>query len=71
VVGSVSWKPIVLELAECVGQKPQDELFRKAVTPVRDLAQPMANVRGSVMYKRNMAVEFAFRALREAARRVG
>src|SRR3712207_7206425 len=43
--------------------------WRKLVQPVRDLAQPQANVRGSVMYKRNMAVEFAFRALREAARR--
>jgi CO/xanthine dehydrogenase FAD-binding subunit len=33
------------------------------------LAQPMANVQGSIVYKRNMAVEFAYRALREASRR--
>ncbi|HEV7800262.1 MAG TPA: hypothetical protein VGP15_04220, partial [Burkholderiales bacterium] len=70
VVGSVSWKPIVLDLAECVGQKPVDDLFRQAVAQVRDLAEPIANVRGSAMYKRNMAVEFAFRTLREAAQRV-
>jgi carbon-monoxide dehydrogenase medium subunit len=69
VVGSVSWKPIVLDLAECVGQAPEDAIFRSAVQRVRDLAQPIANVRGSVMYKRHMAVEFAFRALREAAQR--
>ncbi|MGZ8209929.1 MAG: molybdopterin cofactor-binding domain-containing protein [Burkholderiales bacterium] len=70
VVGSVSWKPIVLDLRECLGHAPDERRFREAVQPVRDLAEPMSNVRGSVMYKRNMAVEFAFRALREAARRV-
>jgi CO/xanthine dehydrogenase Mo-binding subunit/CO/xanthine dehydrogenase FAD-binding subunit len=69
VVGSVSWKPIVLDLAQCVGEEPQDAVFREAVKQVRDLAEPIANVRGSVMYKRNMAVEFAFRALRVAAHR--
>jgi CO/xanthine dehydrogenase FAD-binding subunit len=69
VVGSVSWKPIVLDLGECVGEKPEDALLRAAVQPVRDLAAPIANVRGSALYKRHMAVEFAFRALREAARR--
>jgi CO/xanthine dehydrogenase Mo-binding subunit len=69
VVGSVSWKPIVLDLGECVGEKPEDALLRAAVQPVRDLAEPIANVRGSALYKRHMAVEFAFRALREAARR--
>ncbi|HUP93511.1 MAG TPA: molybdopterin cofactor-binding domain-containing protein [Burkholderiales bacterium] len=68
-VGSVSWKPIVLDLAQCVGHAPDDALFRKAVQPVRDLAEPISNVRGSALYKRHMAVEFAFRALREAARR--
>ena len=69
VVGSVSWKPIVLDLRECVGRKPDEDLLRACVQPVRDLADPIPNVRGSAMYKRNMAVEFAFRALREAARR--
>jgi CO/xanthine dehydrogenase Mo-binding subunit/CO/xanthine dehydrogenase FAD-binding subunit len=69
VVGSVSFQPIVLELGQCAGHEPGEALFRAAVKPVRDLAQPIANVRGSAMYKRNMAVEFAFRALRMAARR--
>lgn len=69
-MGSVSWKPIVLDLAECIGEKPRDELFRSTVQKVRDLAEPVSNVRGSAMYKRHMAVEFVFRALREAARRV-
>ena len=50
-------------------QSPTDDSFRNAVQKVRDLAEPISNVRGSAMYKRNMAVEFAFRALREAARR--
>jgi CO/xanthine dehydrogenase Mo-binding subunit len=69
VVGSVSWKPIVLALEQCAGEAPTDTRLREAVQPVRDLADPISNVRGSAMYKRHMAVEFAFRALREAARR--
>jgi carbon-monoxide dehydrogenase medium subunit len=69
VVGSVSWKPIVMDLAQCAGEAPTDARLREAVQPVRDLAEPISNVRGSAMYKRHVAVEFAFRALREAARR--
>ncbi|HYC45407.1 MAG TPA: molybdopterin cofactor-binding domain-containing protein [Burkholderiales bacterium] len=69
VVGSVSWKPIVLDLESCAGQAPDEALFRFAVQPVRDLADPISNVRGSALYKRHMAVEFAFRALRAAASR--
>jgi CO/xanthine dehydrogenase FAD-binding subunit len=71
VVGSVSWKPIVLDLGECVGKPPSDDAFRDAVQKVRDLAEPISNVRGSAMYKRHMAVEFAYRALRQAAQRAG
>ena len=71
VVGSVSWKPIVLDLSDCVGRTWDEALFRKAVEPVRTLAEPMSNVRGSALYKRHMAVEFAFRALRLAAERAG
>jgi len=33
------------------------------VQPVRKLAEPMSDVRGSAAYKREMAVEFAARAL--------
>ncbi len=71
VVGSVSWKPIVLDLADCVGCAPDEALWRKAVEPVRTLAEPISNVRGSALYKRHMAVEFAFRALRQATKRAG
>ena len=68
-VGSVSWKPIVLDLAELAGKRPTGELLRLAVQPVRRLAQPMPDVRGSVVYKREMAVEFACRALATALQR--
>ena len=44
-------------------------MLRAAVQPVRALAQPMADVRGSVTYKREMAVEFAYRALATALAR--
>ena len=69
VVGSVSWKPIVLDLARLVGSAFDVEGVRAAVQEVRTLAQPLANVRGSVAYKREMAVEFAARALLSAWRR--
>lgn len=62
-VGSVSWKPIVLEPAELIGKQLDESAIRNAVANVRKLAQPLADVRGSVAYKRNMAVEFAARAL--------
>ena len=63
VVGSVSWKPIILDLRQLVGQSHSVEILREAVQEVRSLAQPMADVRGSAAYKREMAVEFAARAL--------
>jgi carbon-monoxide dehydrogenase medium subunit len=69
VVGSVSWKPIVLEPRELLGQPLDEALVRRSVQGVRALAQPMADVRGSVAYKREMAVEFAARALLTAWRR--
>ena len=59
----------MLDLAQCVGEAPSEARFREVVQPVRELAEPIPNVRGSAMYKRHMAVEFAFRALREAAQR--
>ncbi len=69
VVGSVSWKPIVLELDSLHGTAFDEDRIRAAAQPVRDLAQPMANVRGSAMYKRNMAVEIGARVLLEAWQR--
>jgi carbon-monoxide dehydrogenase medium subunit len=69
VAGSVSWKPIVLELRDMVGKSFEEALVRRAVQPVRALAQPQADVRGSIAYKREMAVEFAARALLTAWQR--
>jgi carbon-monoxide dehydrogenase medium subunit len=68
-VGSVSWKPIIIEPAQLIGRDFDEVLLRSAVTCVRDHAQPMADVRGSVAYKRAMAVEFAARALLTAWQR--
>ena len=62
-VGSVSWKPIVLEPAGLNGKSFDEASIRQCVAGVHDLAQPVADVRGSIAYKRNMAVEFAARAL--------
>jgi CO/xanthine dehydrogenase Mo-binding subunit/CO/xanthine dehydrogenase FAD-binding subunit len=69
VVGAVSWQPIILDLRELAGQRLTDDVMRAAVQPVRDLAQPMPDVRGSAAYKREMAVEFAYRALARALQR--
>lgn len=69
VVGAVSWKPIILDLEPLAGRRLTPEMLREAVQPVRALAQPMPDVRGSVIYKREMAVEFAARALITAWRR--
>jgi carbon-monoxide dehydrogenase medium subunit len=68
-VGAVSWKPILLDLKELAGQRLSQELLRKAVQPVRGLAEPMPDVRGSAAYKREMAVEFSYRALMKAWQR--
>jgi CO/xanthine dehydrogenase Mo-binding subunit/CO/xanthine dehydrogenase FAD-binding subunit len=68
-VGAVSWKPIVLDLKALAGQRLSQELLRKAVQGVRELAEPMSDVRGSATYKREMAVEFSYRALMKAWQR--
>ena len=63
VVGAVSWKPVVPDLSSLKGAAFDEAKIRAAVQQVRDLAQPLANVRGSAMYKRNMAVEIGARVL--------
>ena len=68
-VGAVSWKPIVLDLKELAGQRLSEDLLRKSIQNVRSLAEPMSDVRGSAAYKREMAVEFAGRALATAWKR--
>jgi CO/xanthine dehydrogenase FAD-binding subunit len=69
VVGAVSWKPIILDLTRLGGKTLDEKLARDAVQNVRELATPMPDVRGSAAYKREMAVEFAARALLRAWRR--
>jgi carbon-monoxide dehydrogenase medium subunit len=68
-VGAVSWKPIVLDLKELSGQRLGDDILRQAVQGVRKLAEPVSDVRGSAAYKREMAVEFTYRALAMALKR--
>jgi CO/xanthine dehydrogenase FAD-binding subunit len=69
VVGAVSWKPIIMDLGQLAGKRLTDDLLREAVQAVRALAQPVPDVRGSVIYKREMAAEFAYRALATALQR--
>ena len=69
VVGAVSWKPVVPELSSLNGSTFDEAKIRAAIQPVRDMAQPLANVRGSAMYKRNMAVEIGVRTLIRAWQR--
>ena len=69
VVGSVSWKPIVLDLDALRGKPLDMDRAREAVAAVHALASPMPDVRGSAAYKREMAVEFAARALMTAWQR--
>jgi len=68
-VGSVSWKPIGLELTQLAGKRLEEAALREAVQDVRARAEPMPDVRGSAAYKREMAVEFAYRALAKAWQR--
>jgi CO/xanthine dehydrogenase FAD-binding subunit len=51
------------------GKRLSEDLLRKAAQGVRDLVQPMPDVRGSAAYKREMAVEFTARALMAAWKR--
>ena len=69
VVGCVSWKPIVLDLAQFTGKPLSEAALRDAVQCVREMAQPASDVRGSTAYKREMAVEWAARMLIKAWQR--
>ncbi len=65
-VGAVAPGPIVREPARLVGSILTITLARVAVRDVAEAAKPIADVRGSVAYKRAMAVELAARALMRA-----
>jgi carbon-monoxide dehydrogenase medium subunit len=68
-IGAVSWKPIVLDLKELAGKRLNEAILRERVQGVRAAADPVSDVRGSATYKREMAVEFAYRALAKAWKR--
>lgn len=68
-IGAVSWKPIVLDLRELAGRRLDEDRLRDAAQIVRSLAEPISDVRGSAAYKREMAIEFAARALLKAWKR--
>ena len=69
IAGSVSWKPIIVELPQLVGTRRDAEIVRESVQSVREAAEPISDVRGSASYKREMAVEFAARAVMTAWKR--
>ena len=48
------------------GRVPNDEVIREAAAQVRDEVDPIADVRGSAEYKREMSEVFVRRALAEA-----
>jgi carbon-monoxide dehydrogenase medium subunit len=65
-VGAVAPAPIVREPSALIGSALTLASARDAVRDVGEAAQPFVDVRGSVAYKRAMAVEFAARALLRA-----
>ena len=70
-VTGVSPSPYGAEEAEDVleGQVPADDLLRRAAAAAAAQAQPVADVRGPIDYKRAMVAEMTVRALRTAVER--
>ena len=70
-VTGVSPSPYAAEEAEDVleGQVPAEDLFRRAAAAAAASAQPTADVRGPVDYKRAMVAEMTVRAIRTAVER--
>jgi carbon-monoxide dehydrogenase medium subunit len=70
-VTGVSPSPYAATKAEevLVGQEPSDDLFRRAGDAAGDQAEPAADVRGPVDYKKAMVAEMTVRALRTAVER--
>ena len=70
VLGAVGVRPIEVPVADAlVGQRVTDSTARTAAELARPLVDPIEDVRGSVDYKRDMAVIFGRRALVAAAER--
>ena len=53
------------------GKKPDEATLRQAAQLAADAAQPSADLRGPVEYKRGLVKELAFRALSRAVERAG
>ena len=70
-VTGVSASPYAANAAEeiLVGQAPSEDLFRRAAEAAAAQAEPVADVRGPVDYKRAMVAEMTVRALRTATER--
>jgi carbon-monoxide dehydrogenase medium subunit len=70
-VTGVSPSPYAATAAEevLVGQAPSEDLFRRAGEAAASQAEPAADVRGPVDYKRAMVAEMTVRALRTALER--
>jgi carbon-monoxide dehydrogenase medium subunit len=51
------------------GQKPSDDLFRKAGEAAAAMSRPVGDVRGPADYKRAMTAEMTLRSLRKAVER--
>ncbi|TMC66455.1 MAG: xanthine dehydrogenase family protein subunit M [Chloroflexi bacterium] len=70
-ITGVSETPFAATDAEKVldGQKPTDELFRKAAEAAAAMRHPVGDVRGPAEYKRAMVAEMTVRALRTAIER--
>jgi aerobic carbon-monoxide dehydrogenase medium subunit len=70
-ITGVSETPFAATDAEKVldGQKPTDELFRKAAEAAAAMSHPVGDVRGPADYKRAMVAEMTVRALRTAVER--
>ena len=54
--------------AVCSGQRPSEELFRRAAQAAAAQSRPVADVRGPADYKRAMVAEMTARALRARRR---
>ena len=70
-VTGVSASPYAANAAEeiLVGQAPSEDLFRRAAEAAAAQAEPVADVRGPVDYKRAMVAEMTIRGLRKAVER--
>jgi carbon-monoxide dehydrogenase medium subunit len=68
-LGAVLDRPVVVDLSTLIGTSLDEADARAIAESVRELVDPIEDVRGSSSYKRQMAVVFARRALVEAAAR--